>query len=388
MLTQKLIRVQFKPVGKSYNFALPDDIEVQTGDYVIVNTARGKQIGVVSALNAKPIEDQESQSVERKATSRDMILRDMIKEKEADALEKAQEFLRNPDSKYEGVKALDAEYSFDSARLTLYLSYDDVPNFNMRNFIREAAPMYPETRLEIRQIGPRDIAKEISGLGACGIEKRCCSRFLTDFSSISIKMAKSQNVSLTPSEITGICGRLRCCLAYEHEMYEDMRKNLPKVKKTIQTPLGEGKVNQVLPLTDSVLVYIPEVGQREIKRSELESGVMEEKLPIPVKSEELISTNEEDVEIIRIDPIGRKESSTEKQAKRPNRDRNYGSKDKSDVKQNPKQDGKKPASLSESDSKQQASKRNEKNRPNNRRNKRNFGNKKENQDGKPSNQTN
>lgn len=384
MLTQKLIRVQFKPIGKSYNFALPDDIEVQTGDYVIVNTARGKQIGVVSAMDAKPVAEQEIQLVERKATSRDLILRDMIKEKENEALKKAQEFLKKPDSEYEGVKALDAEFSFDSSRLTLYLNYDDVPNFNMRNFIREAAPMYPDSRLEIRQVGPRDIAKEISGLGACGIEKRCCSRFLTDFSSISIKMAKSQNVSLTPTEITGICGRLRCCLAYEHETYEEMRKNLPKVKKTIQTPLGEGKVTQVLPLTDSVIVYIPELGQREIKRSELESGVMEEKAPIPFKTEETLSTNE-DVEIVRIDQNSSEGKEKQGSQSRQNREKNRSLKDKSNYNANPARNENKENSFEESKVIAKIPKRNDKNRPNNRRNKRNFGNKKENQNGNSGN---
>jgi len=312
MSEQKLIGVQFKPVGKSYNFLLPEDVDAQPGEYVIVNTARGKQIGkVTNSTIVAPENDQEVQTVERKATPRDLILRDMIKEKEAEAVEKAREFLRKPE--YEGVKALDAEYSFDSARLTLFLTYEDVPNFNMRTFIREAAPMYPDTRLEIRQVGPRDMAKEVSGLGACGIEKRCCSRFLTEFSSISIRMAKSQNVSLTPSEITGICGRLRCCLAYEHEMYEEARKLLPKVKKTIQTPLGEGKVNQVLPMSDSVLVYIPDVGQRVITRSELESGKMDEKQPVARVSEPEDSDTPEDVEMVRFDNIGRPPRSEERQ---------------------------------------------------------------------------
>lgn len=303
MSDQKIIGVQFKSVGKSYNFSLPEDVDVQLGEFVIVNTARGKQIGKVTCSDIKaPDNDQEVQTVERKATPRDLILRDMIKEKESEAVEKAREFLKKPE--YEGVKALDAEYSFDSVRLTLFLTYDDVPNFNMRTFIREAAPMYPDTRLEIRQVGPRDMAKEVSGLGACGIEKRCCSRFLTEFSSISIRMAKSQNVSLTPSEITGICGRLRCCLAYEHDAYEEARKLLPKVKKTIQTPLGEGKVTQVLPMTDSVIVYLPDVGLREIRRSELESGKMEEQKPVPQQNEHEESPSSEDVEMVRFDNIG------------------------------------------------------------------------------------
>lgn len=303
MSDQKIIGVQFKSVGKSYNFLLPEDVDVQLGEFVIVNTARGKQIGKVTCSDIKaPDNDQEVQTVERKATPRDLILRDMIKEKESEAVEKAREFLKKPE--YEGVKALDAEYSFDSVRLTLFLTYDDVPNFNMRTFIREAAPMYPDTRLEIRQVGPRDMAKEVSGLGACGIEKRCCSRFLTEFSSISIRMAKSQNVSLTPSEITGICGRLRCCLAYEHDAYEEARKLLPKVKKTIQTPLGEGKVTQVLPMSDSVIVYLPDVGLREIRRSELESGKMEEQKPVPHPNEHEESPSSEDVEMVRFDNIG------------------------------------------------------------------------------------
>ena len=327
MSEQKLIGVQFKPVGKSYHFLLPEDIEVVAGEYVIVNTARGKQIGrVTNSTIATTENEQEVQTVERKATPRDLILKDMIKEKEAEAVEKTREFLKKPE--YEGVKALDAEYSFDSARLTLFLTYEDVPNFNMRTFTREAAPMFPDTRLEIRQVGPRDMAKEVSGLGACGIEKRCCSRFLTEFSSISIRMAKSQNVSLTPSEITGICGRLRCCLAYEHDVYEEARKLLPKVKKTIQTPLGEGKVNQVLPMSDSVLVYIPDVGVREITRAELESGKMEEQKPASRISESEDTSSSDDVEMVRFDNIGRPPRSEERNSGEK-RDRSRPSKERS-----------------------------------------------------------
>ncbi len=279
MSEQKTIGVQFRTIGKSYHFYLPEEIDLEVGEYVIVNSARGKQIGRVTRKDiTNPEETQDIQPVERIATPRDLMLKDMIRQKEKEVIDKIDQFLLQ-NNQYNGVKILDAEYSFDSTRLTLYLSYDNVPNFNMRNFIREAAPMFQDTRVEIRQVGPRDMAKEISGLGACGIEKRCCSRFLTEFSSISIRMAKSQNVSLTPSEITGICGRLRCCLAYENDTYEAALKLLPKRKKVIQTPLGEGKVVQTLPLTDSVIVDIPEVGHRVITRSELESGIMEEKVP-------------------------------------------------------------------------------------------------------------
>ena len=300
MSEQTLIGVQFRAVGRSYIFYLPEDLQVDVGDYVIVNTTRGKQMGKVTQINLSVPENlQEIQTVERLATSKDLILKDMIKQKEAEAVEMTRHFLEENET-YEGVKAMDAEYSFDSAKLTLFLSYDNVPDFNMRNFIREAAPMFQDTRVEIRQVGPRDMAKELAGLGACGIEKRCCSRFLTEFSSISIRMAKSQNVSLTPSEITGICGRLRCCMAYEHEFYEETRKYLPKLKKVIQTPLGEGKVVQVLPLTDSVIVNISEVGPREIKRSELESGKMEDKKPFIPNYEMNIDESDGDVEVINL----------------------------------------------------------------------------------------
>jgi cell fate regulator YaaT (PSP1 superfamily) len=261
----------------------------------------------------------------------------MIKQKEAEAVEMTQQFLvDNPT--YEGVKALDAEYSFDSSRLTLFLSYDNVPDFNMRNFIREAAPMFQDARVEIRQVGPRDMAKDLAGLGACGIEKRCCSRFMTEFSSISIRMAKSQNVSLTPSEITGICGRLRCCLAFEHEIYDEARKLLPRLKKVIQTPLGEGKVVQVLPLSDSVVVDIPTLGPREIKRSELESGKMEVKKPVLPEYEAIVEEANEDVEVIKLTekkkPTGRSGTQRSKGRNRNDRSKQGYRKDRQSQKSN------------------------------------------------------
>jgi cell fate regulator YaaT (PSP1 superfamily) len=338
MSEQTLIGVQFRTIGKSYLFYLPEDMQVDIGDYVIVNTVRGKQIGKVTRLNMSVPENvQEIQSVERLASSKDLIMRDMIKQKEAEAVEMTQQFLvDNPT--YEGVKALDAEYSFDSSRLTLFLSYDNVPDFNMRNFIREAAPMFQDARVEIRQVGPRDMAKDLAGLGACGIEKRCCSRFMTEFSSISIRMAKSQNVSLTPSEITGICGRLRCCLAFEHEIYDEARKLLPRLKKVIQTPLGEGKVVQVLPLSDSVVVDIPTLGPREIKRSELESGKMEVKKPVLPEYEAIVEEANEDVEVIKLTekkkPTGRSGTQRSKGRNRNDRSKQGYRKDRQSQKSN------------------------------------------------------
>ena len=130
--------------------------------------------------------------------------------------------------------------------------------------------MYQHSQVELRQIGPRDVAKLLGGMGACGLESRCCSRFLTDFSPISIKMAKEQGISLTPQEITGICGRLRCCLVYEYEQYVIARKELPKRNKLVITPIGEGKVVDVNPIQMRVRVDIPNTGVREFNADQIQ----------------------------------------------------------------------------------------------------------------------
>jgi cell fate regulator YaaT (PSP1 superfamily) len=129
---------------------------------------------------------------------------------------------------------------------------------------------YLPSQVEMRQIGPRDVAKMMGGMGACGLEARCCSKFLTEFSPISIKMAKEQGISLTPQEITGMCGRLRCCLVYEYEQYAAARKELPKRNKRVVTPMGEGKVVDVSPLLHTIRVELLGTGIREFQREEIE----------------------------------------------------------------------------------------------------------------------
>ncbi|MFH1445908.1 MAG: regulatory iron-sulfur-containing complex subunit RicT [Chloroflexota bacterium] len=149
------------------------------------------------------------------------------------------------------------------------------PEFNIKYFHNELSRKIKNVRIELQQIGPRDVAKAFGGMGACGLETRCCSKYMTEFTSISIRMAKTQNISLTPSEITGMCGRLRCCLLFEYEYYAEARKNLPKQKKMVLTPAGEGKVIQVLPLSQSVIVNIPEIGPRKFSKDELERAEMD-----------------------------------------------------------------------------------------------------------------
>jgi cell fate regulator YaaT (PSP1 superfamily) len=133
--------------------------------------------------------------------------------------------------------------------------------------------------VELKQVGPRDVAKCLGGMGACGLDKRCCSRFLTEFNSISIRMAKEQGISLTPTEITGMCGRLRCCLVYEYDFYVKSRQALPKRNSHVTTPLGVGKVMDINPLKSSVYVELPEIGIREFTKEEVEPTMDPGNLP-------------------------------------------------------------------------------------------------------------
>ncbi|MFZ5858906.1 MAG: PSP1 domain-containing protein, partial [Chloroflexota bacterium] len=156
----------------------------------------------------------------------------------------------------QGVKIVAAEYNYDGSRLVFLFSTETEEKVDLKSLKRDMQKKYPSSQVEMRQIGPRDVAKLLGGMGACGLETRCCSKFLTDFSPISIKMAKEQGISLTPNEITGMCGRLRCCLVYEYEQYVAARKELPKRNKRVVTPRGEGKVVDVLPMSNQVLVLL------------------------------------------------------------------------------------------------------------------------------------
>ena len=127
---------------------------------------------------------------------------------------------------------------------------------DLKTLKRDMQKKFSSPQVEMRQIGPRDVAKLLGGMGACGLETRCCSKFLTEFSPISIKMAKEQGISLTPTEITGMCGRLRCCLVYEYDQYVAARKELPKRNKRVVTPKGEGKVTDIIPMSNTIMVLL------------------------------------------------------------------------------------------------------------------------------------
>lgn len=264
-----VVGVRFSPVGKIYHFDARALMDLRVGDSVIVETSRGWQLGEVAQLVKNPVTPPEGEwkPVDRRATPRDLLLRHSWQNREYEVVAACK--ARAKELGLRGVKIVAAEYSFDGSRLAILFSTETDDKADLKSLRGEMQKAYAPSAVEMRQIGPRDVAKILGGMGACGLETRCCTKFLTDFSSISIRMAKEQGISLTPTEITGMCGRLRCCLIYEYEQYVAARAALPKRNKRVITPQGEGKVLDTYPLREGVLVEIPEVGIREFHREEI-----------------------------------------------------------------------------------------------------------------------
>lgn len=264
-----VVGVRFSKVGKVYHFSANDLVDVKVGDRVVVETSRGWQLGQVAQIvaNAEP-PPEGWKPIDRRATPRDLLLRQMWQMKEAEVVSSCR--AKAVELKLSGIKIVAAEYSFDGSRLTIHFSSETEEKYDLKSLRQDMQKMFAPSQVEMRQIGPRDVAKTVCGMGACGLETRCCCLFLTEFSSISIRMAKEQGVSLTPTEITGMCGRLRCCLIYEYDTYVDARSKLPKRNKRVRTPQGEGKVVDVVPLREAVIVELPEIGRREFPGSEVQ----------------------------------------------------------------------------------------------------------------------
>lgn len=282
-----VVGVRFQKLGKLYYFKLGrnhDDVE--PGDYVIVETKRGRQLGqVISFISQEEAHRQRGmRAIERKANPRDMVMKQVWETKELDALISCRE--KAASLNIRDAKFVKAEYSFDGSWLTIHYTTEN-KKLDI-NPLQNALGKHFRTKIEMRLIGPRDVAKIMGGYGACGAP-RCCSTFLTEFSPISIRMAKAQGISLSPQEITGMCGRLRCCLVYEYEQYVEARKTLPKVGKRVGTPHGEGRVRDVRVLRDSVVVQV-EGDMYEVFRHELEP--MEELEALKKKAEAGCSKHE------------------------------------------------------------------------------------------------
>ncbi len=247
----KVIGVRFKRVGKVYYF-LPGSIAFKQGDYAIVETAKGQEYGEVVLADKDVKEDDlvaPLKKVIRRATSKDEKKIEENKAKEKEALEICAKKIENHGL---DMKLVDVEYTFDNSKIVFYFTADGRVDF--RELVKDLAGVF-KTRIELRQIGVRDEAKMLGGLGPCG-RACCCSYFLGDFSPVSIKMAKEQNLSLSPTKISGLCGRLMCCLNYEHEHYCETQKRMPRPGRTVETPRGQGVVIDNNAITEKVRVKI------------------------------------------------------------------------------------------------------------------------------------
>ena len=258
--------IRFQKLGKLYHFKVGAHKDLTPGDYVVVETKRGKQLGqVIAFIPPEEVNRQKGlRSVQRRATPRDLVMKQLWESKELDALITCREEASRAGIK--DAKFVKAEFSFDGSWLIIAYTTEN-KKLDVRQ-VQSALGRILRTRVEMQLVGPRDVAKMMGGYGACGIP-RCCSTFLTEFSPISIRMAKEQGISLSPQEITGMCGRLRCCLVYEYEQYVEAKKQLPKVGKMIGTPHGEGKVVDLRPLRDAVVVLVGEE-YHEVARPQIE----------------------------------------------------------------------------------------------------------------------
>ena len=241
---KKVISVRFKENGKSYYFD-PAGAEIKTGDYVIVETARGIECGEV-VQGVKEVTDaavpKALKPITRIADSVDVRRMRQNREDEKRAYHTCQECIARHGLE---MKLVEAEYTLDRSKIMFYFTADGRVDF--RELVKDLAGIF-HTRIELRQIGVRDESKMIGGLGICG-QPFCCSRFLKDFQPVSIKMAKEQGLSLNPTKISGACGRLMCCLAYEESAYEYLNSIMPMVGSTVRTPDGLGTVLEVNPVS-------------------------------------------------------------------------------------------------------------------------------------------
>ena len=233
----KVIGVRFKEGGKIYFFD-PADIEISKGDYVIVDTARGLECGlVVQGIHTESDDKivKPLKAVSRIATKQDIEQMNQNRRDEKKAFEICLEKIEKHKL---DMKLIDVEYTFDRSKALFYFTADGRVDF--RELVKELAQIF-RTRIELRQIGVRDESKMMGGIGVCG-QPFCCSRFLSDFTPVSIKMAKEQGLSLNPTKISGTCGRLMCCLKYEQESYEHLIKITPTVGAVVDTKEGRGTV--------------------------------------------------------------------------------------------------------------------------------------------------
>ncbi|QKS69625.1 stage 0 sporulation family protein [Paenalkalicoccus suaedae] len=252
----RVIGVRFKKAGKIYYFS-PGKFDINKDDYVIVETARGVEFGK-AVIGIKEVEEQDVvlplKQVLRLATEKDKLTVEENKKEAGQAFDVC--LTKIAEHKLD-MKLVEVEYTFDRNKVLFYFTADGRIDF--RELVKDLASVF-RTRIELRQIGVRDEAKMLGGIGPCG-RMLCCSTFLGDFEPVSIKMAKDQNLSLNPTKISGLCGRLMCCLKYENDMYESAKKELPDLHQKLKTSYGHSKVIGLNMLERLVQVEVLESGQ-------------------------------------------------------------------------------------------------------------------------------
>ncbi|WP_116554344.1 PSP1 domain-containing protein [Pueribacillus theae] len=264
-----IVGVRFKKAGKVYYFD-PNGLDIPKNEFVIVETARGVELGK-AVIEKRQVEENDIvlplKRVIRIATSED---KDMVKENSQQAKEALSLCEKKVVEHDLPMKLVDAEYTFDRNKIVFYFTADGRVDF--RELVKDLAAIF-RTRIELRQIGVRDEAKMLGGIGPCG-RMLCCSTFLGDFEPVSIKMAKDQKLSLNPTKISGLCGRLMCCLKYENDQYEEAKLEMPDVGHVVETPNGKGKVVGLNILERLILVELEEV--QRVTEFTLEELVQEE----------------------------------------------------------------------------------------------------------------
>ncbi len=256
----EVVGINFREAGKVYYFA-PGDIKFSAGEHVIVETARGIELGSVKLENRMISSDKivsPLKPITRIATAEDMEKNEKNRKAEEDAAVICKKKIADHGLE---MSLVGVEYTFDNSKLIFYFTCESRVDF--RELVKDLASTF-RTRIELRQIGIRDEAKMLGGLGICG-RKFCCAAFLSDFVQVSIKMAKEQNFSLNSAKVSGACGRLMCCLRYEHETYEEAIRNTPPTGSTVSTKDGNGTVIETRPLAEELKVRLTDGDKDVIK---------------------------------------------------------------------------------------------------------------------------
>ena len=324
----KVVGIRFRNAGKIYYFD-PKDFEMEVGSHAIVETARGIEYGTVLIAPREVADDQVIQPLKpviRVATEEDTKTVERNKEREKSAYKTCLEKIEKHGLE---MKLVQAEYTFDSNKLLFYFTADGRIDF--RELVKDLASVF-RTRIELRQIGVRDETKMLGGIGICGRELCCCS-YLSDFVPVSIKMAKEQNLSLNPTKISGVCGRLMCCLKNEEETYEYLNSRLPGVGDTVTTATGEtGEVQSVNVLRQKVKVLIEVDDEKELHEydvDELKFRPRRKNVKLSAKElEELEGLADEEIDASENKQVVRPELENQDEHREDNRDQNRERRDR------------------------------------------------------------